>query len=181
MNFNYNRWKKFLIFSLGIAAGITFCMKWMEGDLLSNGQKFTILGLELFYDKEKMVAVFNGIDDHVKTILRYHLAFDFGFMAGIYPCIAALCIMATKNIEGKALKIFLFILAALQLLAWGCDITENVYLLKWLMNSSFEKDISQQRLDNFHLIVGAKWIIALMGIVLSVPFILRRRKLPVKS
>jgi hypothetical protein len=181
MNLNYKRWKKLLFLSLGIAVGTAFCMKWMESDFLVNGQKFTILGLELFYPAEKMVAVFNGMDSHVRTILGYHLAFDFGFMVGIYPCIAALCILATEKTSAKILKSLLIILAVFQLIAWGCDIAENSYLLKWLKNSPFEKDINQQELNNFHLIVGAKWIIALLGIILSLPFVFLRKKLSANS
>ncbi len=177
MNINYNRWRKILLIALGIAIGSAFCMKWMESDFLANGQKFTIPGLELFYPAEKMTTIFNGMDNQVRTILGYHLAFDFVFMAGVYSCITILCIMATEKTSVKILKLLLIILASFQLIAWGCDIAENLYLLKWLKNSPFKKEISQQELNNFHLIVGVKWIIALLGIILSLPFVFRRKKL----
>jgi hypothetical protein len=32
-------------------------MKWMENDLFTNGEKFSILGLELFYPKEKVIGI----------------------------------------------------------------------------------------------------------------------------
>ena len=178
MNINYNRWKILLLIASGITVGSAFCMKWMESDFLVNGQKFTILGLELFYPAEKMTAVFNSMDSHIRAILGYHLAFDFVFMAGIYPFIAALCILATEKTSAKNLKSLLIILAASQLIAWGCDIAENSFLLKWLKNSPFKNDLSERELNNFHLIVGVKWIIAVLGILSSLPFIFLRKKLP---
>ena len=54
MNLSYYRWKRLFLFGLGLFIGTAFCMKWMEDDLLVNNEKFTILGLELFYTKEKL-------------------------------------------------------------------------------------------------------------------------------
>ena len=170
MNLNHNQWKKLFLFALGLFIGTSFCMKWMEAYFFLNGQKFTILGLELFYPKEKVVIILS--DEHVKTILRYHLSFDFAFMAGAYPGIAALCMMGRGKTTGNTLKKFLAFLAALQLIAWGCDIAENLYLLKWVKDSTIGNDFGQ-----YHFIVLAKWIIAITGVLVSVPFALRRRKL----
>src|SRR3979490_3145055 len=97
MNLSYRRWKKLFLFCLGLSAGTAFCMKWMETDLWVNGEKFTIMGLELFYTKEKVMTVLAGLDGHVRTILNYHLHFDFAFMAGIYPGITALCMIAGEK------------------------------------------------------------------------------------
>ena len=85
MNTEYNRWKKLFIFCLGLAMASAFCMKWMESDFWVGDEKFDILGLELFYPAKKVAAILSGIDPHVKTILGYHLSFDFAFMAGVYP------------------------------------------------------------------------------------------------
>jgi hypothetical protein len=172
MNLNYNQWEKLFLFALGLFIGTAFCMKWMESDFFQNGQKFTIIGLELFYPKEKVAMVLSDIDEHVKTILRYHLSFDFVFMAGLYPGIAALCMMARVKTGINKLKKMLTIFAVLQLIAWGCDIAENLYLLKWVKNSTIGNDFGQ-----YHFIVTAKWIIAITGVLISIPFALRRRKL----
>lgn len=170
MNLNYNQWKKLFLFALGLFIGTSFCMKWLEACFFLNGQRFTILGLELFYPKEKVAFILS--DEHVKAILRYHLSFDFAFMAGVYPGIAALCMMAREKAGADTLKKILAFLAALQLIAWGCDITENLYLLKWVKNSTIGNDFGQ-----YHFIVAAKWIIAITGVLVSAPFALRRRKL----
>jgi hypothetical protein len=172
MNLSYNRWKKLFLFGLGLFAGTAFCMKWMENDFLINGEKFTILGLELFYAKEKVMTVLSGLDEHVKTILSYHLYFDFAFMAGVYPGIAALCMMAREKLTVVVLKKLLFVLAAMQLIAWAGDIAENLFLLKWIKHPVIGNEF-----DSYHFIVIAKWLIALIGAVVSLFALILRRKI----
>jgi hypothetical protein len=145
-------------------------MKWMEGDFIENGQKFTIIGLEISYPKERVAAILAGLDDHVKTILRYHLSFDFAFMAGVYPGIAALCMMARNKLARGAIRNILFAFAFLQLVAWGCDIYENSCLLKWINNPAIGNGFSF-----YHFVVSAKWIIALAGALLAIPFAIKKR------
>ncbi len=171
MNTNYKLWQKLFLFSLGLFAGTAFCMKWMEGDFIQNGQKFTVIGLEIPYSKEKVAAILAGLDEHVKTILRYHLSFDFAFMAGVYPGITALCMMARNKSTGKILPKILFFFAALQMLAWGCDIFENYCLLKWIRDPVTGNDFR-----TYHIIVYLKWFIALTGALLAIPLALRKRK-----
>lgn len=171
MNVSDNHWRSLFLFGLGLFIGAAFCMKWMEGDLWVNGEKFTIVGLELSYTKEKVMAIMTRLDDRVKTILGYHLYFDFVFMAGVYPGIAALCMMARHKITAVSLKKFLFILAALQLAAWAGDIIENLYLLKWM-----DSPVIGNEFGTYHLIVYTKWIIALAGVLFAVPLLLSGRK-----
>ncbi len=45
-----------------------------------------------------------GLDDHVRTILGYHLHFDFVFMPGVFPGIAALCMMAGEKATRVTVK-----------------------------------------------------------------------------
>lgn len=171
MNLRYYRWKRLFLFGLGIFMGTAFCMKWMEDDLWVNNDKFTILGLELFYTREKLQGIFSALDYRVQTILRYHLYFDFAFMAGVYPGITSLCMMAREKIASRRAKKILFTLAALQLLAWGADIMENYYLLTWIKEPVLEKEFQW-----YHIIVAAKWIIALAGALVSVPIVLRKKR-----
>jgi hypothetical protein len=168
---NYKHWQKLFLFCLGLFAGTAFCMKWMEGDFLLNGEKFTIIGLEISYPKEKVAAILSGVDEHVKTILRYHLSFDFAFMAGVYPGIAALCMMAKEKSVSIKAKRLLSSLAVLQIAAWGCDIFENYCLLNWIKNPVIGNEFGM-----YHFIVAAKWIIALTGALLAIPLSLKRRK-----
>lgn len=166
-------WKSLFWVCLGLVAGTAFCMKWMEGDFWRNGEKFTIIGLEISYPKEKLAAILSGLDDHVKTILRYHLSFDFAFMAGIYPGIAALCMMGRQKTSKPALRKFLFGLALLQTIAWGCDIAENTFLLKWTRDPVIGKEFGI-----YHFVVYTKWLIALTGALLGILFNVRRKKQP---
>ena len=157
------RWQRLFLFCLGLFIAGAFAMKWMENDLLFNNEKISIFGLELFYPKEKIVEIFSGISDKVKTILGYHLSFDFIFMAGCYPCIACLCMMASAKMNSKNLKRILFILAFLQIFGWTFDVIENYYLLKWLKNPVIGDEFTF-----YHFVVYSKWIIALTGALLAI-------------
>ena len=158
MTLNYKKWQKLFLFCSGIFVAAAFCMKWMENDFRQGGSLFTIIGLEISYSKQKVISILSGLDEHVKTILRYHLYFDFAFMAGVYPGIASLCMMAKEKINNKKVRRFLFLLASLQLVAWGCDVYENMCLLKWIKTPAIISGF-----DFYHFIVGLKWIIALAG------------------
>jgi hypothetical protein len=171
MHSTYNNWRKLFLFCFGLFAGTACCMKWMEPDFVQNGEKFTIIGLEISYTKEKVEAILAGLDEHVKTILRYHLSFDFAFMAGVYPGIAALCMMARDKASGKIIRRVLFSFAVLQIVAWGCDIFENACLLKWIKTPIIGNGFSF-----YHIIVYAKWIIALAGALIAIPLAIRKRK-----
>jgi hypothetical protein len=164
------QWKSLFWLCFGLAAGTAFCMKWMEGDLWQNGEKFSIIGLEISYPKEKLGIILSGLDEHVKTILRYHLTFDFAFMTGVYPGIAALCMMGREKSGRTGIRKLLFGVAFLQTIAWGCDIAENIFLLKW---------INDPRVGNvgvYHIVVYTKWLIALTGVLLGILFSVRRKK-----
>lgn len=142
-------------------------MKWIEPDLIYNNQKISIFGLELFYSKEKIVEIISGINDKVKTILGYHLSFDFIFMAGVYPGISCLCMMAVNKVQVHTLKKILFVLACLQLFAWTFDIIENYYLLKWL-----RMPVIGNEFGFYHVVVYSKWIIALSAALISLSILI---------
>ena len=172
MKVNYNRWRMLFHFCLGLFIGTAFCMKWMEADFIQDGRLFTIIGLEINYSKEKLTSLLAGLDGPVKTILRYHLNFDFAFMAGVYPGIAALCMMARHKAGNSLLRKILFAFAAFQVIAWGCDIAENYYLLKWIKNPVIGNEFGV-----YHFVVYTKWFIALAGIILAIPLAIKKRKL----
>ena len=175
MNLIYYRWKRLFVFGLGLVIGTAFCMKWMEDDLWVNNEKFTILGLELFYSKDKVQGILSGLDERVQTILRYHLYFDFAFMAGVYPGITSLCMMAREKITSPAAKKILYLLALFQLMAWAADLIENYYLLQWIKVPHIGNEF-----EWYHGIVMVKWILALTGILLSIPIVLRKKPMNLK-
>ena len=155
-------WNRLFLFCLGLFVGGSFAMKWIESDLLYNNEPISIFGLELFYSASRIEEIFSGITPHVKTILGYHLSFDFIFMAGCFPGIACLCMMAAEKVNSRAFKMILFSLAFLQLIAWAFDIVENYYLLKWLKTPVIGKEF-----EFYHVVVYTKWVIALTGALLS--------------
>ena len=163
MKNNFLRWNKLFLFCLGLFIAGSFAMKWMENDLIYNDGKISIFGLELFYPKEKIVDIFSGINDKVRTILNYHLSFDFIFMAGCYPGIACLCMLAAEKMRSINIKRILFILAFIQLFAWVFDIVENYYLLKWLKRPNIGNEFTF-----YHVVVYSKWIIALTGALFAI-------------
>ena len=158
-----SRWHRLFLFCFGLFIAGAFAMKWMESDLLYNNEKISIFGLELFYPKEKIIEIFSGINDKVRTILGYHLSFDFIFMAGVYPGIACLCMLAADRVNGKTQKRILFILAFLQIFGWTFDVIENYFLLKWL-----KTPVIGDEFGLYHLVVYSKWIIALTGALFAI-------------
>lgn len=171
MSTNYKGWQRLFLFCFGLFAGTAFCMKWMEGDFIQNGQLFTIIGLEISYSKEKVLAILSGLDDPIRVILRYHLYFDFAFMLGVYPGIAALCMMAREKSGSNFARKILLSLALLQVVAFGCDIAENSYLLKWIKNPVIGNEFGL-----YHFIVAAKWMIALLAALIAIPMVCTKRK-----
>lgn len=161
MNFSDKYWKRQFLFCLGIFIAAAFCMKWMEADLLISGEKFTIMGLELFYPEEKVMTILQGLDDRVRTILRYHLHFDFMFMAGVFPGIAALCMLARQRVTAIFRHLFL-ILALMQSVAWAGDIYENLSLLRWMKETAAGNEFYR-----YHVVVVTKWLIALIAALAS--------------
>ena len=170
MILNYKHWKTLFLVCLGITVGSAFCMKWMESDFLHNGKLFTIIGLEITYSKEKIIEIFSGITPAIKSVVGYHLAFDFAFMAGVYPGIAALCMMAREKRKNKLIRSVLLSTALLQVIAFGCDIIENMYLLKWLNAPAIGNEFAF-----FHWVVAIKWLLAISGALIAIPLVLKKK------
>ncbi|MBL0270918.1 MAG: hypothetical protein IPP99_20160 [Chitinophagaceae bacterium] len=171
MSNNIQGWRKLFLFSLGLFAGTAFCMKWMEKDFLFQGQLFTIIGLEISYSGDRLVEILSGITPAVKQTLGYHLYFDFAFMAGVYPGIASLCMIARGKSRKGWLRQLLLILAIAQGIAWACDIIENIYLLNWIRNPA-----SAGPFTTYHMVVLLKWILALTAALLAIPIAIRKSK-----
>ena len=170
-----NRWYKLFLFCLGITIASTFIMQWIANDFWLGDEKFSILGLELFYSKKEIINVLTQAKEPARIALNYHLIFDFAFMAGIYPGIACLCMMAREKIHTTGLKNILFALAMLQPVAWVFDIIENCYLLNWL-----DKPEIGDEFGMYHNIVALKWLIALIGALIAIGVIVFRSSIKKK-
>ena len=166
----HQRWFKLFLFSFGIALASSFVMQWLAGDFWLGEEKFSILGLELFYPKKDVIRILTDIQIPAKIALNYQLIFDFAFMAGVYPAIASLCMMAREKTFANGARNFLFALAILQPVAWAFDVTENIYLLNWLDKPEIGDEFSM-----YHNIVFAKWIIALLGFFGGILFLVFKR------
>lgn len=173
---SYNRWLRLFLFCTGVAIAATFIMEWLATDFWLGDEKFSILGLELFYRKDKLITILSQIKEPARMALYYQLVFDFVFMAGIYPAIASLCMMAREKIGRKGLQNLLFGLAMLQPLAWVFDIIENGYLLNWL-----DKPRIGDEFMMYHNIVAAKWVIALAGALVAIIAWIFKKQLNKKS
>ena len=168
---NTKRWKYLLWFCIGLALASGFCMKWLEPGFTVDGKLFTILELEFHTDIVHVDGLFRHMDPFVREMVHQHLVYDYAFMAGVYPGIAALCMLAADRFSSRGWKNVFFILAIFQLFAWGFDIAENYYLDKWLHAGK----VSYQ-FRFFHLIVYSKWILALVGFFFAIAVIIFKRK-----
>ncbi len=165
------RWRYLFFFCFGLFIASLMVMKWIETEMIFQGEKVSIFGLELFYTKQRIETIFGGIDASVRQSIGYHLYFDFIFMAGCFPGIASLCMIAAEKVEGKKIRSILFLFAALQIVAWVLDIIENIHLIKWLKYSVIRDDLFL-----FHAIVYSKWLIAVTGVLVGLIVLLVHRK-----
>jgi hypothetical protein len=165
-------WKSLFLFCLGLAIAAGFCMKWLESDLWTDGERFSILGLEMFYSSSRVAELLSHLSLPEKMTLRYHLSFDFAFMAGVYPGIAAICMWAREKSGSRGIRLLLYVLAILQLAAWAADVTENYYLFWWI------NDVSgmERWFGLYHFVVYFKWMVALSGFIVALTFLLRKKR-----
>ena len=167
----YIPWRNLFLFCLGIAVATGFIMEWLANDFWLNDQKFSILGLELFYSKREVLEVLTQVKLPARMALNYQLIFDFAFMTGIYPGIASLCMMGREKTTKPFARNVLFALAMLQPIAWAFDITENIFLLSWLGKPEIGEEFG-----TYHNLVTAKWLIALAGAFAGIMAIIFRKR-----
>lgn len=172
MVLSQKQWRNIFLFCLGHFLGTAFCMKWLETLFIYRGEIFTIIGLEIVYPAQKVMDILYRSDQTVLTLLKSHLYFDFAFMIGTYGGIASLLMMARSRITHIIFNRLLLFLAVAQLIAWGCDILENLYLLDWMKNKT---DI-RPSFSGYHFVVMVKWVLALGGALLSISVLLLKRK-----
>jgi hypothetical protein len=152
---------KLLLFCLGLFVASTFCMKWIEKDMARDAPALNVMKLELTYSQPELAAVLATADPVQKDKLHAVLCFDFMFMAGCFPGIALLCLLARRHVKAKFLKGMLVAGALAQAFAWGFDIYENTSLLSWLQDP-----VNSERFRIYRLLVQLKWILALAGVLL---------------
>jgi hypothetical protein len=87
-------------------------------------------------------------------------------MAGVYPGIASLCMLARQKTASVVLRRILLLLAMFQLAALAADIAENI---SWINNPAIGDELGW-----YHVIVLFKWIFALGGALLSIPILISK-------
>jgi hypothetical protein len=172
MVLSQKQWRNIFLFCLGLFLGTAFCMKWLETRFYFRGELFTIIGLEISYTADEVMRILWQSEPAIQTLLKAHLYFDFVFMAGAYGGIASLCMMARYKVVKPLIRTALLILAWLQLVAWGCDIRENLFLLDWMQHKKY----IGTNYDVYHFYVIIKWVLAISGACISIPVLLWRRK-----
>ena len=172
MSISYRRWQRLFLFCLGVFIASGFAMQWLASDFWWGDERFSIFSIELFYPGETLVKLFKEINQPAKAALEYQLIFDFIFMAGAYPGIASLCMMAREKISRKGLRNVLLALAFLQPVAWAFDIIENIFILRWMNDPVIGNELGM-----YHNIVIAKWLIAISGGLFgAVTFLVKKSK-----
>jgi hypothetical protein len=164
-------WKQLFLFCLGLAVAASFAMKWLEADMFYAGKRISIIGLEMFYGERQIEQIFGGLDPLTRKVIGYQLYFDFYFMAGCFPGIACLCMLAAEKVRTGTVRKILILLAFLQVIAWAFDIIENCMLLQWLRLSTVNTSLSL-----FHFFVYTKWLIALTGVITAVTYLIIYRR-----
>jgi hypothetical protein len=136
-------------------------------------RKFSILELELPASAAELVNLIKGLyllppGESKKSIhaLKAQLKLDFILMPFWYGCIFLLCWRVGQKMQYNFGHVVFTVLAMMQVLAWICDIIENVYLL-----SKINPDVqeSSAQIHTWHLYMeAAKWGISLTATVCAI-------------
>jgi hypothetical protein len=135
-------------------------------------RSFDIMDLEFPVDADELCLVINGIyripeQDIAKSVraLKTQLIVDFLFMPAAYGTIFLMCRVVSFYVPDGWHEFFLA-LGYVQLLAWICDIFENIYLLGHIHPYEKGEKIRFYRLYQFFVYI--KWLTALIGAVCAV-------------
>lgn len=135
-------------------------------------RKFSIMDLELPASAQELVNIVKGIfllpvaqSKKAVNALKGQLYVDFIFMAAAYISIFILCSIVSGKMTYLGHSVFM-VLAWLQLIAWLCDIIENIYLLKKLTPAIVASKPAVHKA--YQILEILKWGIAMTGTVCSV-------------
>lgn len=138
-------------------------------------RSFSIMELEIPATGQELVNIIEGIfklpgADRRITLnaVKGQLWLDFLFMPLAYGNIAILCCRVAHKAQHEWLKYVFVFLAFLQLVAWLCDITENIYLMKKMREGADVTLPSKQVHKAYITMVSSKWAIALIATVLGI-------------
>lgn len=168
-----NGWLWFCI-ALGVMLIITLVMKWQSKYFYTNDviiRKFGIIDLELPASPQEIVNIIKGIfllpkDSSQKALnsLKGRLLIDFIFMPAAYGAIFLLCMKVSWKMSSVGHWLFA-VLAWLQIIAWICDVIENIYLLNKIKPGILAPSIAVYKAYMMMEII--KWAIILVSVVCS--------------
>ena len=131
-------WPSFCV-AFGGMLFLILIMKWQSTRFYTQDvvlRKFSIMELEMPATQMELVNLIKGLYDlppatSAATVkaLKGQLYTDFLFMPFAYGAILLLCMQLSNKISFSWGTNVFMVLAFLQLLAWLCDIVENIYLL----------------------------------------------------
>jgi len=126
-------------------------------------KKFSIFRLEFPGSDAQLTKLVLQLGSSSKKAVRAHLLVDYIFMMGVYPGIALLC-YKTFLVLNETQPVAAYIILAmggLQIIAFACDVIENIMLLRKLSNVNSWNNQSHQ---TFSKLVFYKFTIALFAL-----------------
>lgn len=129
--------------------------------LKANGQKFSIIDLELPKSRVFLQQLISDFAKGTKASVVKNLNEDYIFMVAAYIGIALMCFKARDFSNGNW-PIILTWIGALQILPWIFDIYENIQIRKWVDGEKITNNLAL-----FKLMVMTKFLIAFIGALLS--------------
>jgi hypothetical protein len=175
----FNNGVMWFCIAIGVAMVLALIMGKLEVNLITKDgslREFTIIDLEFPSNTMDIPNILNGIKqlpdqasiDKVTHSLRRILYVDFLFMPAIYGAVFILCmIIASKFSIGSIGQGIFAGLAWLQAIAWLCDVLENRMLLGYV-RTNLPKALRKREHQLYVRIVWAKWILVLIGAVMSI-------------
>ncbi len=162
--------------TFGVMQLTSLIMKRQEANFCTNDgtvRAFSIFDLEFAANAKEIVNLISGIfnlppaKQHTSVkALKSQLYIDFLFMPAAYGSIFLLCIKTSDKLTTHAGKTVFLVLAWMQVLAWLCDIIENIYLLTKI--SPKPKGSGPFAFALYQLNEWFKWGISLTGAVCGI-------------
>lgn len=136
-------------------------------------KKFSIMELELPATSKELYNIITGLfrlpaDKSRRSLnaLRGQLWIDFLFMPLAYGCIFLLCWRVANKMHTAAGYIVFMAFAVGQIIAWICDIFENIFLLSQLKPNV--KEMSERRHQWYLRMEAVKWGLSVIAAVCSI-------------
>ncbi|MBX3253228.1 MAG: hypothetical protein KF862_03720 [Chitinophagaceae bacterium] len=170
------------VWSFGAMLLVTFFMMRQAKNFITLDpipRSFSIMELEIPATGQELVNIIKGIfklpgNDGRAAVkaVKNQLYLDFLFMPLAYGSIALVCLRVANKVSQEWLKYIFIFLAVLQLVAWLCDIVENIYLLKKMGEGDAVSLPAKQVHKAYIIMVSSKWAIALTATTLAVSAII---------